>query len=83
MKNEELPEINDDVLMQHANEWLNDHGQPSDAYLKRLADENTVEAKDQLFEIADQYNIVYDSATPMQELIEKIRLYMDMGTGPA
>ena len=70
-------------IIQHAQEWLNEHGQPSYSYLKKLAEEDSIEARDQLIELAEQYRISYDSSTTTNELIERIRLFMNLGPDSA
>jgi hypothetical protein len=76
-------QLDENEIIQHSQEWLNDHGQPSYSHMRKLADEGTVESRDQLEELADQYDVQYDSSTSLQELIERIRLYMNMGPGSA
>ncbi|HYC79855.1 MAG TPA: hypothetical protein VEC17_02420 [Candidatus Binatia bacterium] len=75
--------LDESQIIQHSQEWLNEHGQPSYSYLKKLADEGTIESRDQLLELADQYNIPYDKSTTVNELIEKIRLFMNLGPDSA
>lgn len=76
----EKDQISEPDMIQHAQEWLNDHGQPSYSHLKKIAEEGTVESRDQLLELADEYNIQYDKSTSVNELIEKIRLFMNLGS---
>lgn len=72
--------LTEETIIQHSNEWLNDHGQPSYSFLKKLADQDTVEARNSLIELADHYNIQYDKSTTLRELVEKIRLSMSLGS---
>lgn len=62
--------------IQHANEWLNNHGQPSYEVLKSLSDSGTPEAMETLQQLADKYNISYVQDTTPSELVDKIRLAM-------
>jgi hypothetical protein len=71
--------LDESTIIQHSQEWLNEHGQPSYSYLKKLADNQTAESKDELLEIADRYNISYDKSTTVNDLVEKIRLFMSLG----
>lgn len=77
--NKPLKPLDEPTMIQHAQEWLNEHGHPSYAYLKKLAAEDTIESRDQLLELAENYDIQYDRSTTAQELVERIRLYMDIG----
>jgi hypothetical protein len=74
-----LKPLEEPVMIQHAQEWLNEHGQPSYSYLKKLAEDDTIESRDELLELAETYSIQYDHSTTAQELVEKIRLYMNLG----
>jgi hypothetical protein len=74
-----LKPLDEPVVIQHAQEWLNEHGHPSYSYLRKLAADDTIEARDQLLELAENYDIHYDHSTTAQELVERIRLYMDIG----
>lgn len=78
-----LKPLEEPVLIQHAQEWLNEHGQPSYSYLKKLAQDDTLEARDQLLELAQDYDVRFDHSTTTQELVERIRLYMDLGPNSA
>jgi hypothetical protein len=77
--NKPLKPLDEPTIIQHAQEWLNDHGHPSYSYLKKLAEDDTIESRDQLLELAQNYDIQFDRSTTTQELIERIRLYMDLG----
>jgi hypothetical protein len=56
--------LDESTIIQHSQEWLNEHGHPSYSYLK---------------ELAEQYNVKYDRSTTVRELVEKIRLFMNIG----
>jgi hypothetical protein len=79
----EKDQLNESDMIQHSQEWLNSHGQPSYTYLKKLADDDDPASKDELLELADQYNIPYDRSTTVNELVEKIRMFMSMGPDSA
>jgi hypothetical protein len=71
--------LDDGMMIQHAQEWNNEHGWfPSYSYLKKLAEEGTIESRDQLLEIAERFDIKYDRATTPLDLVEKIRLFMNL-----
>jgi hypothetical protein len=72
-------QLEEPTIIQHAHEWLNEHGQPSYSYLMNLAELDTVEAHDELMELAQVYDIAYDPSATSNELVEKIRLHMDAG----
>jgi hypothetical protein len=76
-------ELNESEIIQHSHEWLNDHGHPSYSYLRKLANDDHVESRDELESLADQYNISYGKSTTVQELVDKIRLFMDLGADSA
>ncbi|MBX4187965.1 MAG: hypothetical protein KW793_02400 [Candidatus Doudnabacteria bacterium] len=76
-------QISEPDMIQHSQEWLNSHGQPSYSYLKKLSEDEDPASRDQLLELADQYNIPYDRSTSIRELIEKIRMYMNLGPDSA
>lgn len=65
--------------MDEANQWLNDHGQPTFSKLKRLADLQTPEANELLRELADDYNVRYDEETPPMKIVEEIMLRVGEG----
>jgi hypothetical protein len=71
--------LEESEIIQNSQEWLNDHGHPSFSHLRKMAEEGTIESRDQLEELADSYNIQYDSTTGPEELINRIRLYMNLG----
>jgi len=71
--------LEESEMIQNSLEWLNDHGHPSFSHLQKLAGEGTIESRDQLEELADGYNIQYDSTTGVGELVNRIRLYMNLG----
>lgn len=75
-KNHQKEEV---ANFQHASEWLNDNGHPSYSYLMKLAEEDTVESRDELMELAERYDIPRHTVTTTQDLVEKIMLYMNMG----
>lgn len=72
-------QLEDNEVIQHSQEWLNAHGSPSYSFLKKMADTDSVESRDSLMELADQYNILYDQSTTLRDLVEKIRLAMNLG----
>ena len=75
----EHDQLEEPTVIQHAHEWLNEHGHPSYSYLRKLADEGTIESRDQLFELAQLYDVAYDQSVTSDDLVERIRLQMDMG----
>lgn len=75
----EKNQLNESDIIQHSQEWLNSHGHPSYTYLKKLATDGDPASRDELLELADQYNIPYDRSTTVDELVEKIRLFMNLG----
>ncbi len=81
-QNQQNP-IDESDLIQQSQEWLNRHGQPSYSYLKKLANDDDPRSRDELLELADQYNIPYDHSTPVNDLVEKIRMYMNLGPDSA
>ncbi len=76
-------QIDESSIIQHSQEWLNDHGQPSYSHLKKLMESNDPADKDELLELAERYNISYDRSTTLNELVEKIRMFMGMGSDSA
>lgn len=63
--------------LSHANEWFNEHGQPTFEQLKSLAEANTPEALEVLQQLADDYDITYDTTTDSMDLAEKVYAAME------
>jgi hypothetical protein len=63
--------------------WLSDHGQISFNDLKELAQAETPEAAERLYELADDNNIPYDQTTDLMQLAKEINsaLETDANTG--
>jgi hypothetical protein len=72
-------QLDEPTMIQHSQEWLNSHGAPSYSYLKKLAEDDDLASREELLELAERYNISYDRSTPLQDLVEKIRLFMNIG----
>jgi hypothetical protein len=72
-------QLDESTLIQHSQEWLNEHGQPSFSYLKRLVEDDTIESREELLELAQNNGVQYDHSTTMQELMDRIRLSMSIG----
>jgi hypothetical protein len=71
--------LDETSVIQHSQEWLNDHGHPSYSQLMKLAEDGTIESREQLMELAQNYDIPYDRATTPYDLIERIMLYREFG----
>ena len=67
----------DQEIIKEANDWLNDHGQPTFPKLKRLAEMRTPEADELLRELADDYDVRYDEETPSMKLVDEIMLRVE------
>lgn len=67
----------DERQTKQANNFMNDQNQPSPELLAQLRDEASVESRDKLREIADDYNVSYDPDTSHQELYDRISLAME------
>jgi hypothetical protein len=52
--------------------WLDEHGNPNYFYLESLAEEDTLESLEALKEIADEYNVNYNTDDTTQVLVDKI-----------
>jgi hypothetical protein len=72
-------QLDESTIIQHSQEWLNEHGQPSYSYLKKLAENENLDAREELVELAERYNVPYDKSTTLKDLVEKIRLFMGLG----
>ncbi len=56
------------------NDWRNEHGEPDFAFLQSLVDDGGPKAVEKLKSIALDLNVNFDSATPLDELVGRIRL---------
>ena len=63
--------------MEKTEAWLNDHGMPDFKYLESLAEDGSPEALENLRSIAEDLDVEYDSDTPVEELIGRIRSATD------
>lgn len=65
---------NDTSEEREVNEWLDEHGQPDFNYLESLKKEGSIESIDKLKAIATDLDVDFNSTTPVDQLIELIRL---------
>ncbi|HEV8601419.1 MAG TPA: hypothetical protein VGQ87_02360 [Patescibacteria group bacterium] len=70
----------DDISLNHANRWLKDHQNLSPKDLEKLGNEHSFMALEALRELADTYNVSYDSTTRAHELADRISIAMDQGS---
>jgi len=56
------------------NDWRNEHGDPDFTFLQSLNDDGGPEALEKLRSIAEDLDVIFDSSTPPEELIGRIRL---------
>lgn len=68
--------ISEDNLTHQAGEWWNDHEEPSDDDLNRMAADNSARTYERLREIAEMHNVHVDANTTRSELVARIRLAM-------
>jgi hypothetical protein len=54
-------------------DWRNEHGEPDYTYLESLVTDGSIEAIEKLHLIAEDLDVSFNSSTPPEELMEKIR----------
>jgi len=52
--------------------WLDDNKKPDYIYLESLANQGTPESLEELRAIADDHDVIYDTDSSVQELVDKI-----------
>ena len=58
--------------IEHAARWQEEHEEPTPEKLQELAQEDTLEAREELQELAERYDVVYDGGTPSEDLARRI-----------
>jgi hypothetical protein len=65
-------DMRDSGQIRNAESWLRDHGKPTYEHMMSLARTGTNESAEVIRELAENYNIAFDSRSTLQEMVQKI-----------
>jgi len=63
-----------DDKSERVEDWRNEHGQPSFDYLQSLVTDGSPSAMEKLRSVAEDLDVNFDSGTPTEELVGRIRM---------
>lgn len=67
----------DELEDQAIDEWRDEHEAPTPEKLQELAREDTLEAREELQELADRYDVTYEEDTNLEDLAQRITAAME------
>ena len=72
---------NENEVKEDIEDWRDEHGQPSFEFLQSLASDSSPESLEKLRSIAEDLDVDYDEETSAEDLVDKIMLETQDGTG--